>query len=219
MMTDKKTPKPRWRKRFLALLALNVIIIIGLAVLLFWPVKETPLNYESAPKSLESTEFVVQTTKENLNELINAYIEKLTDGTNHNYSVTLGEDVHLQGDLPIFSTTVPLSVHLVPFVQDDGNIVLEQKSISVGLLRLPNKKIMEYMEQYLPMPDWVTIRPQEENMHVAITNMDIKSNFKVKIESFDLETNDIAFKINIPYKTLGIDAQSEKVVNLINKNK
>lgn len=195
----------RWRKLFFSLLILNILVLVTIIALVFWPVDSTEINYKDQVTSQDSSEFVVRTTKKNLNELVNAYIEKLTEGTKHSYRIELDEDVHLLGELPVFSTTVPLSVHLVPFVQDNGDVILKQKSISVGLLQLPNKKIMEYMEKFLPMPKWVTIDAKEEEIYVAVTDMDIKSNFKVEVESLDIEANNLAFRINIPYKTLGID--------------
>lgn len=196
----------KWKLLFLWLLTLNMIVFIGLICLIFWPVSKTKIPPITKPEAYESSEFVVRTTKQNLNDLINAYLDKFLEHTNHDYSVSLDEDVHLFGELPVFSSTVPLSIHLEPFVQDDGNIILKQKSISLGLLELPNQKIMEYMEKYLPMPNWVIIDPKNEEIYVAVTEMDIKSNFQVGIEQFDLETNQLAFRIHVPYETLGIEA-------------
>src|SRR5699024_4793888 len=134
-----------------------------------------------------------------------AYLENLLKGTEHSYEISLEDDVHLVGELPVFSSTVPLSVHLEPFVQDDGNVTLKVNSISLGLLELPNKKIMEYISDYLVMPEWVTVNPKEEEIYVAVTEMDIKSNFHVRAEVIDIEANNIAFKFFIPYETLGIE--------------
>src|SRR5699024_9317139 len=108
-----------------------------------------------------------------------------------------------------FSTTVPLSIHLEPEVQDNGDLVLRQKSISIGLLKLPNKKIMEYLKKYMPTPEWVTIDPKREEIYVAIAEMDIKSNFQVGVEQFNLDENLLSFRINVPYQTLGIEAPEE----------
>lgn len=205
LVERKKARQMKWKKLFLGLLILNILTLTAILTLIFWPVKPKVINYQEHIISKDSSEFVVRTTKKNLNELVNAYIEKLTEGTRHSYRISLEDDVHLLGELPVFSTTVPLSVHLVPFVQENGDVILKQKSISVGLLQLPNKKIMEYMEKFLPMPKWVTIDAKEEEIYVAVTDMDIKSNFKVAVESLDIEANNLAFRINIPYKTLGID--------------
>lgn len=205
MMVKKRHLNDKWKKLFFSLLTLNIITIILIISLIFWPVKQVQIHTIDEPPAEASSEFIVRTTKNNLNELINAYIEQLLKGTKHRYRISLEDDVHLQGELPVFSTTVPLSIRLEPIVQDNGDLVLVQKSISIGLLQLPNKKIMEYIQDYLPMPKWVSINPKEEEIHVAISEMDIKSNFKVSVEHFDLEANHLAFKIKIPYRTLGID--------------
>lgn len=199
--------KNKWKRNFIILGVVNLAIIAILALLIFWPTERIEISSQPSDFYDEdaSSEFVVTTTRKNLNELINAYIDKFLANTNHQYSISLDEDVHLQGELPIFSTTVPLSIHLEPLVQENGDIVLKQRSISVGLLELPNKKIMEYIKKFLSMPDWVTVNPADEEIHVAVSEMDIKSNFRVSVEQFDLEANNIALKIFVPYKTLGID--------------
>ncbi len=199
--------KNKWKRNFIILGVVNLAIIAILALLIFWPTERIEISSQPSDFYDEdaSSEFVVTTTRKNLNELINAYIDKFLANTNHQYSISLDEDVHLQGELPIFSTTVPLSIHLEPLVQENGDIILKQRSISVGLLELPNKKIMEYIKKFLSMPDWVTVNPADEEIHVAVSEMDIKSNFRVSVEHFDLEANNIALKILVPYKTLGID--------------
>src|SRR5699024_3061541 len=201
---NKKKSQRKWRKWFLGLLSLNVLIIIALLVLIFWPVSSTPMPNQGQEHAQKSSEFVVRTTKENLNDLVNAYIDQLVNDSEHHYRISLEDDVHLIGELPVFSSTVPLSVHMEPLIQDNGNAILKLRSISIGELKLPSKKIMEYMKKYLPMPEWVTIDPKNKQVYVAINDMEIRSNFKVNIERFDLEANDLAFKIKVPYQTLGI---------------
>lgn len=195
----------KWKKYFLYLLFLNLLIVVTVFGLLFWPVSEDRIDDRQKEIEGEHSEFIVRTTKANLNDLVNTYIDQLLEGTKHHYRVSFDEDVHLLGDLPIFSSTVPLSIHLEPFVQDNGNIVLKQRSISIGKLKLPNKKIMEYMKRYLTMPSWVQVDPENEEVYVAISEMETKSKFQVHVEEFDLRGNDLAFKIYVPYQTLGIE--------------
>lgn len=197
--------KNKWKKLFYSLLTINIIFFISIVTLIYWPISGTKVQPIDQIDSNDSSEFIVRTTKENLNELVNAYIDTLQQGTKHKYRVSLEDDVHLQGELPVFSSTVPLSIHLEPLVQENGDIVLKQKSISIGLLELPNKTIMEYIRKHLPMPEWVRVIPNDEEIYVAISEMDIKSNFRVSVENFNLEANHIALKINVPYKTLGIE--------------
>src|SRR5699024_5487553 len=200
----KQNRKMGWKRLFFILLTVNIAVIILLLALIFWPVPEKDFPDESETTEKKSSEFVIRTTKENLNELVNAYLSEWLKNTNHQYRISLEDDVHLIGELPVFSSTVPLSVHMEPLIQDNGDAILKLRSISIGELKLPSKKIMEYMKKYLPMPEWVTIDPKNKQVYVAINDMEIRSNFKVNIERFDLEANDLAFKIKVPYQTLGI---------------
>lgn len=194
----------QWKKLFLILLSFNLLFFIVVGFLLFSPVPATEKPQSEEIDLDDRSEFVVRTTKSNLNDLINAYISKLLKNTEHVYSVTLDDDVHLEGELPAFSSTVPLSVHLDPVVED-GNLILKQKSISLGSLQLPNKKIMSYIKKYLPMPEWVTVRPKEEEIYVSLRDLEIKSNFDVRVNTFDLESDELSFTFYVPYETLGIE--------------
>ncbi|RFA36264.1 hypothetical protein CAI16_05610 [Virgibacillus dokdonensis] len=199
------TKSKKWKRLFIGLLSFNIIMLFVLLALIFWPVPQAKYPDKATEQTEASSEFIVRTTKKNLNDLANTYIDQLLAGTNHEYRIELGDDVHLIGELPVFSSTVPLSVHLEPFVQENGDIILKQKSISIGLLKLPNQKIMEYMDKYLPMPEWVTVNPKEEEIYVGVTDIELKSNFQIAVEHIDLQANNLSFKFRIPYQTLGIN--------------
>lgn len=192
-----------WKLLFMILAAINIIVLLTVAILVFWPVKETPFPEYKAKN--DSSEFIVRTTKKNVNEMIAAYLDNVSQDNKYNFKVQLDEDVHLKGELPVFSSTVPLNVHLEPLVQDNGDVILKLKNIQVGLLELPNKKIMEYIRDHLPMPEWVKVNPKGEDIYVALTKMEIKSNLRVRAAHIDLPANNIAFKFTIPYDTIGLD--------------
>ncbi len=209
-MKRQNEPK-RWKKRFQILLTINIAVLIALAAYLYTPIPKSDLEKAGNEyKNENSSEFVVRTTKQNVNNLVNAYLDKLLENTDQHYTINLDEDVQLYGELPIFSTTVPLLIHFEPNVQKNGDLALEVKSISVSHLKLPNKKIMQYVKKYLPVPPWVVIQPDKQQVYVSVTEMDIKSNFEVAVEHFDVENNDLAFRIRIPYKTLGIEPVIEQ---------
>ena len=206
----KKHEPANWKKRFIILITINIVLIVLFAMFVYSPIPKTELEESSQEyKSENSSEFIVRTTKQNVNNLVNAYIDKLLANSKHDYTINLEEDVQLLGELPIFSTSVPVLIHFDPVVQDNGDLVLEQKSISVGNLKLPNKKIMQYLKKYLPVPEWVIIQPDKESVYVKVSEMNIKSNFEVGVQRFDLDDNVIAFRIKVPYETLGIDVMDE----------
>src|SRR5699024_1655623 len=151
----KKKHKPaNWKKRFIILITINIVLIVLFAMFVYSPIPKTELEESSQEyKSENSSEFIVRTTKQNVNNLVNAYIDKLLANSKHDYTINLEEDIQLLRELPILSTSVPVVIHFNPVVQDNGDLVLEQKSISVGNVKLQNKKIMQYMKKYWPIPE------------------------------------------------------------------
>lgn len=197
--------KQNWKLWFFVLLGLNALVIITLAFLVLAP---TSSNEEIPKKEFiedeEGAEFTVHSSKSNLSELINGYVDKLLKDKGENYSVHLDEDVLLNGSIEAFQTKIPIAIRLEPIVQENGDLVLKQKEISLGLLNLPNKKVLQYLKKSISTPEWVIINPKEENIYIAVTQMDVKSNFKVKVQQFDLANDELSFRIKVPNKTLGL---------------
>ncbi len=71
------------------------------------------------------------------------------------------------------------------------------------------------MDKFLPMPEWVTIDPDSQEIYVAVTDMNLQGNFDVAVQHMDLEANNITMKLVVPYETLGIqDFSREAMQNL-----
>src|SRR5699024_5829415 len=181
----------KWKKLFIGLLILNITIILTLVVLLNIPAKETKITSEPTINDDLTSVLSVESNKDNLNETL--------EESKYKYDVYLDEVVHLEGELPVFSTSIPLYIKLQPNVQDNGDIILKQKSIKLGLLRLPNEKILEYVEKYLPLPEWVTIDAKNENIYVKVTEMDLENDFGVEVRDFDLEKDKIRLDFIVPH--------------------
>ncbi|MDC3418643.1 YpmS family protein [Aquibacillus salsiterrae] len=193
-----------WKVFFLALLGINMFLLFLALIFVLWPVSEGEVPDKEFIEEESGAEFTVQSSKENLSELVNAYIDKLLKGKAQDFAVDFSENVHLMGSIEAFQTDIPISITLEPDVQENGDIILHQKKISIGLLDLPNQKVLQYLKKSLPVPEWVVINPKEENIYIAVTQMKIKSNFKVKVQQFDLKKNNISFRIKVPNETLGL---------------
>ncbi|WP_019154386.1 YpmS family protein [Robertmurraya massiliosenegalensis] len=197
--------KPSWKHLFLGLAGANGILLILFFVLLLWPVSDSEMPEKAFIEEEPGAEFTVNSSKQNLNELVNEYVDKFMNDQGDKYTVDFGgENVRLLGSIDAFQTEIPISITLEPLVQENGDLVLYTSEMSLGLLQLPEKKILEYVKKELETPDWVNIDPSSQSIYIGVTEMEVKSNFKVKVQSFDLKNDQITFRIKVPNKTLGL---------------
>jgi uncharacterized protein YpmS len=193
-----------WKALFFALLGFNLIFIFWILLLIFLPftpkepIPQKPLTTE------EVAQFTISSSKQNLNKLVNTYLEELSNHTKIEYSVTIDNYVTLVGSIVAFERDIPLTVRFDPEVQKNGDLNLRVQSISLGRLELPNKRVLEYVKKNYPMPEWVIVNPAAESIYAAVTKMEMRSNFDVSVESFNLRENDLAFRITVPNKAFDL---------------
>ncbi|TGB02749.1 YpmS family protein [Halobacillus salinus] len=198
----------KWRTSFFALAVLNAIIIIVLLSLVFLPSSYTLVNVDQE-KTTSDAEFTIVSTKENLEQLTNEYLQELSTQTVFNYSISLEKNVMLTGNIRAFDQEIPIKVELNPVVQENGDLILEQESISLGQLPLPNKKVLDFVKDNYKFPEWVVVNPKEETIYVAVTQMDPPKNIEVRVDRFNLNSNQLAFKVSVPKDSLEL---AQKVV-------
>ncbi|WP_394219308.1 YpmS family protein [Halobacillus trueperi] len=199
----------KWRTSFWLLALINVGVVIWLVALVFLPSSYTIVNVDQEKESPDA-EFTIVSTKENMEQLANEYLSELSTQTVFDYSITLDRNVTLSGNIKAFDQVIPINVELHPEVQKNGDLILRQEKISLGKLPLPNKKVLEFVKDNYNLPEWVIVNPNEENIYVAVTQMDTASNFNVKVDRFNLNSNQLAFKIAVPSNTFQF---AQQVVN------
>lgn len=188
----------KWKYLFFTLFIINLLTLVGLFIFLKIPAKQIDIISDQSESINDHSILTVESNKADLNNLINAYLtENLTD-TDYQYAVYLDDVVHLKGEIPVFSTNIPLYIQLDPFVQKNGDVILKQKSINLGLLELPNEKVLQYMKKYLKLPKWVTIDAKNEEIYIAISKIKFKSEFAVQVRTLDLPDDDISLDFSIP---------------------
>ncbi|KHE66957.1 YpmS family protein [Halobacillus sp. BBL2006] len=189
--------KNKWRTSFWLLAFVNIGIIAWLLSLVFLPSSYTLVNVDKEKQSADA-EFTIVSTKQNLEQLANEYLSELSTQTVFDYSITLDRNVTLTGNIKAFDQTIPIKVELNPVVQENGDLVLEQERISLGQLPLPNKKVLDFVKDNYNLPEWVVVNPNEENIYVGVTQMETASNFNIRVDRFNLNSNQLAFKISVP---------------------
>lgn len=190
-MTGKK-----WKTLFFALLAFNILVVSFIFVLVNWPVQDKQIIQHKSEGT--AIQFQVDTTRDDLNQLINQYIESKGLTGSFHYEVYLTDSVDLYGKIPFFNREVDLKLTFKPIAQENGDLILKQESISVGQLNLPVSYVMNFINKQFQTPDWITIEPADQSIYVSLQDMKLKSNVRIKAKKFDLEHNEISFLLTVP---------------------
>lgn len=187
----------KWRSAFFGVILLNLGIVLWVLALIFIPTDYALVNVDRERTNTDA-EFTIVSTKENLEQLTNEYLNEMSSSTIFDYSISLDKFVKLRGNIRAFDQVIPITVELEPVVQENGDLILEQQGISLGKLPLPSNKVLEFVADNYDLPDWVQVNPEEENIYVALTQMETESNFRLAAERFNLNSDQLAFKIAVP---------------------
>ena len=180
----------RWKAGFFALLTFMLVAVIIIAMMLFWPAKQEPLP-KSKNKEKDYVGFTVHSNKHDLTQIINHYIEKEKLNGPINYEIILKDDVELYGEIEVFSKTIDLHMTFEPKALENGDLILYQKSASVGKMNLPVSYILKFIRNSYNLPSWVIIQPKDEWIYVSLEKMELKGDMKVKADKFNLKEDDI----------------------------
>lgn len=161
-----------------------------------------PLKDSQFPKTeLEANrdvQFQVQTNKAELNKMINHYIEEEGLKSPIDYKVILKDEVELFGTMKVFTQNIEMKLTFEPESLENGDLILNQKSISIGQIQLPVPFVLQFIQEQYDFPEWVSIHPNDELVYVSLQNMKLKSDIKVKVNKFDLRNDDITFTLQVP---------------------
>jgi uncharacterized protein YpmS len=139
----------------------------------------------------------VQTNKQDLNQLINHYINDQQKGP-ISYEVVLDEFVILRGALTIFNQKTEMKIAFEPEVLENGELLLHYKSMNLGRLRLPASLVLKYVNEQYQFPDWIIIEPNEEYVYLRLQKMKIGNGLIVETEEFDLHNDRFRFRLLVP---------------------
>jgi uncharacterized protein YpmS len=191
--------KNKWKLGFFVLLGIDLLIVIIIMFLVLTPANKQDLSNKKEYAG-DYVPFHVQSNKEDLNKLINYYLNKEAGNTPVNYEVRLGNDVELAGKIPVFSEELDMKLTFEPEALKNGDIILKQKKISLGRLNLPVPYVLKLIEDNYNLPSGVEIQPNQNIVYLDMQKFNFKDNTKVKIDQFDLKQDKIFFTILVPVK-------------------
>jgi uncharacterized protein YpmS len=186
-----------WKVAFFLLVGLLASGIIAIIIFLESPGESDPLpplNEYSPNGSVLS----VKATRNDLEALANNYIRKAMKGEKLPVTMQIRDDVRLHSELTAFGMTFPLVMHFDPVVLEDGNLMLKQTSMEIAELELPPSTVLMVLRDSVKLPQWMIVRPKEEEIFIHLSELEISGNFQVRAKSVDLVNDNIELEVTIP---------------------
>ncbi|MDN7241032.1 YpmS family protein [Planococcus sp. N028] len=187
----------KWRLAFLGLLAFNIAAVIGFFFLITTPAEDYSA-YEAVKRDqIEGNSLMVRTTKADFEGIANKYIQKEMANSPIPLTLTVDEEVNLSTELVVFSQGLPILLKFDPFVQEDGNLLLKQQSVEIGMLDIPPESALKLLRDSVALPDFMEVNPAREEVLLKLTDIPLENGISVRATSFDLEKDDIRLQVTI----------------------
>ncbi|UOE95490.1 YpmS family protein [Alkalihalobacillus sp. LMS39] len=187
----------RWKFAFFTLLGMVILLFI-IAIIafnrLFPSIEETEW---SISQNEGNAVFTIQTTRDDLNQFLATMIEQMPE-ENVPYEVTI-EEQHIQfnSSLSLLGNNVPMEVYLQPEVHDNGDLILQVNSFSLGIFQIPSQQILQLAKNYVELPEWVHIHPSDNRVHLNVNEMDNPYGAVIAFTKFDLLQDEIELEVRI----------------------
>ncbi|MCC3357102.1 YpmS family protein [Bacillus sp. REN16] len=188
--------KNKWKVFFLTLLAINLVFVLVFFGLLFAPNKEVSPKKKGVTN--DHVNLSVETNKEDLTRVINNFLKKEAKDTPLKYKVLLTERVMLLGTITVFGKEIDMVMTFKPEVLENGDLLLQQEAFTVGQVSLPVTFVLRYINDYYNLPEWVQIDAKKQDIYVYLSEMKMKSDTKVEVDTFDLSKDELRFKLQVP---------------------
>lgn len=202
---NRKPSKQRngWKWAFFILLA----VIIGLFGWLIYRLQSVEQETDSSEVvSRVETEgvltFDLSTDKEDLNHLINLYLEEELGEDFEGYSVSVDENIDLAGTIDVLGFSVNFTLIMDPLVMENGDLQLKAESIQLGSFDLPLSLTMNVLSQQLELPEWIKVNSEEEYILVAFNEFELENGTYFEMDYIDLEEDDIRVTIFLPEEAI-----------------
>lgn len=187
----------KWKIAFFSLAGVVVVAIIGVLVLVSGATASAPLPEDTAATEDGYNTLVLNTTKDNFEGIANTYIQQAVKGVLP-VELEMGNDVLLRSEVEVFSYPLPLAMHFDPIVRDDGNLILKQSSMELGNLNIPPSTVLKLLKNSVELPEWMVVRPKEEEIFIDLQGLPISGNVQVKAKEVNLEQDEIILEVLIP---------------------
>ena len=85
-----------------------------------------------------------------------------------------------------------------PYVEENGNIRLEQSSVEIGRLSLDPETILKLLRDSIELPKWMVVDPEKEEVLIQLSDIPMDSGVGVRAKELNLAEDIITLEIVIP---------------------
>lgn len=185
----------KWKIAFLALASIVILIIVSFIYLAI-----SPTDYTELPKANtypEENVLIVQTTTKEFESIAQKYLADAVKDQAMDVRLKVEDQIYIFSELIIFGITLPIQMDFDPVVYD-GNIRLQQTKVHVGKKDIPPRTVLKLLNDAVDFPDWIVVRPNEEEIYIDLSRLNIADGNRVRAKEIDLVGDKILLEIIVP---------------------
>ncbi|AWE07434.1 DUF2140 domain-containing protein [Lysinibacillus sp. 2017] len=184
----------KWKVAFLVLAGALLIAIVAVFYLATSNTKQAII---SDPIPLEGNVLSVETTAKEFESIAKQYLSAALNNSALPVELAVEDKIYLYSTLTVFNVEVPIQMDFQPIVSD-GNIILEQEAVHVGKINIQPKAVLKIMKDSVDFPSWIIVQPNEEEIYVDLSRINIASGSRVRAKEIDLANDKIVLEVVIP---------------------
>lgn len=183
-----------WKVAFLTLAGAIVLAVAGIVYLVMADAEDVA---RPEPAVLEGNVITIQTTAKEFEAIAKQYLGESLNKSPLPVEIEVNDQIQLFSTLTVFGVDVPIAMDFNPDV-DQGNIVLEQTAVNVGKLNIPPKTVLKLMQDSIDFPSWITVNPNDEEIFVDLSRINIAEGSRVRAKEIDLPNDHIVLEVIVP---------------------
>lgn len=193
-----KTGRPVnwWKWAFIVLLA---VIILTAGVVINRVTAPAPSPAVTQKAKIGDTSMTVELNRHQVNALAANYLNRFLKGQQVKYTFIVGQKyATLAGDTKFLGAKIRFALNFVPERQENGNVLLRAKGLSIGRLNIPVKIVMGYIAKNYNIPKWVKIDAKQKTILLDLNQYSAKRSLKYSAQEINMAAGRFKFLITVP---------------------
>ncbi|HWL11779.1 MAG TPA: YpmS family protein [Ureibacillus sp.] len=188
----------KWKVAFFLLIGAIILFVTGFIYWAISPSEEVQIQTENRPVKPTDSVLLVEATADDIEKIAMSYLREELEKSALPIDIVVDKSIKLNSELTAFGVTVPFAMEFDPIVTEDGNIHLKQNSVNVGRINLEPITVLKLIKDAVDFPEWIIVRPNEEEIYVDLSNFEIMPGASVKAKEIDLEKNRVLLEVIVP---------------------